>query len=66
MAKVIVNTLREASELCRAYIEGEGLGGGNWTGGKVTNADGGFVAKVSFNGRLWDSMDWQTQKEIAL
>ena len=58
-----VATLGDAAVACRAYIVRNGLGGGNWTGGKVTQK-GKFVAKVSFNGRLWDSLDWQTQQEI--
>lgn len=48
-----VRTLRQASMLCRLYIERNQLGGGNWTGGAVRNAEGKIVARVSYNGRVW-------------
>lgn len=48
-----VATLREASEACRAYISNHDLGGGNWTGGDVFDADGKQIAHVSYNGRVW-------------
>lgn len=60
-------TLQEAAQKCRAYIERNGLGGGNWTGGAVFfGSDRGCVpgmeqvATVSYNGRIWD----MTGKEI--
>jgi len=53
---VSVATLRDASNACRAYIEKNGLGGGNWTGGQVIqgNKD---IARISYNGRIWDMND---------
>lgn len=45
--------LAEASRLCRAYIEENNLGGGNWSGGDVL-LRGKRVARVSYNGRVWD------------
>lgn len=45
-------SLREASALCRKYIEEHDLGGGNWDGGDVY-VKGTVVAKVSYNGRVW-------------
>lgn len=50
--KVEVASLAEASQACRAYIERNGLGGGNWTGGNVTD-NGKTIARVSYNGRVW-------------
>lgn len=29
------------------------LGGGNWSGGQVYNAEGRVIAEVSYNGRVW-------------
>lgn len=45
---------KHASELCRQYIELHDLGMGNWTGGAITDQTGQQVAKVSYNGRIWD------------
>ena len=60
-------SLQECSDKCLEYIDRNGLGGGNWTGGAVFfRKDGsaltGFVqvAKVSYNGRIWD----MTGKEL--
>jgi len=53
---VTVATFAEASAVCRAYIERNGLGGGNWTGGQVFEDDQ-QIASVSYNGRVWDTHD---------
>lgn len=49
---VEVSGFPEASKVCRDYIEKNGLGGGNWTGGQVKDS-GAHVARVSYNGRVW-------------
>jgi hypothetical protein len=50
----LVASLAEASRVCREWIEGNQVGGGNWTGGKVTDrATGTVIAQVSYNGRTW-------------
>ena len=51
---VPVNSMSEASALCMAFMEQWELGGGNWSGGQIRNADGVEIAQVSFNGRVWD------------
>ena len=51
--EVEVASLAEASRACRAYIERNGQGGGNWVGGKVTDDAGRHVADISYNGRAW-------------
>ena len=48
-----VATFQEAAAECRAYIERNNLGGGNWTGGQVFADKKTQVARVSFNGRVW-------------
>ena len=53
---VTVSTFAEASEVCRAYIKRNELGGGNWTGGQVFD-DNRQIARVSYNGRVWDRDD---------
>ena len=51
-----VNSIHEASKVCREYIDRNHLGGGNWTGGNVFH-DGELVARISYNGRTWDTSD---------
>lgn len=51
-----IASLEAASIMCRAYIEGWDLGGGNWTGGQIFE-NGKQIAKVSYNGRIWDMDD---------
>lgn len=46
----------EAVAFCRAYIGEFNLGGGNWTGGQVYRG-GHQVARISYNGRVWDMDD---------
>lgn len=48
-----VSSLAEAARACRRYIEENGLGGGNWAGGQVF-ASGEQIARISYNGRVWD------------
>jgi len=52
---VEVASYREASRVCRAYIDDYDLGCGNWTGGTVYSdrARRRKVARVSYNGRVW-------------
>lgn len=45
-------TLIDASRTCRAYIDANNLGSGNWSGGDVFE-DGVKVARISYNGRIW-------------
>lgn len=47
-----VDSLTEASDVCRQYIDTYELGGGNWTGGAVYQ-DGRQIAHISYNGRIW-------------
>ncbi|MDB2686640.1 hypothetical protein N9Y42_05465 [Mariniblastus sp.] len=49
---VVVGTLDEAQSKCKAFIENNELGSGNWAGGHVFANDW-LVAYISFNGRLW-------------
>ena len=51
---VTVSSFVEASAVCRAYIDRNGLGGGNWTGGEVFADDGTRLGRISYNGRVWD------------
>ena len=59
-----VASLADASKACRAYIAHFELGGGNWLGGEVKKA-GTVIAKISYNGRVWEPGAWPT-KEIQL
>lgn len=63
---VEVNSLKEASEVCREYCNRHDLGGGSWTGGEITE-DGKVIGHVSFNGRVWDRNPWTSgAKELAI
>lgn len=50
---VPVDSLWQASAMCRSYIQTYGLGAGNWAGGAIVNDDGLPLARVSFNGRVF-------------
>ncbi len=56
-----VATLEGASLICLKYIAGWELGGGNWDGGQVYKGNK-QIARVSYNGRVWDLND----KEIFI
>jgi len=61
-----VETLQQASEVCRSYIAFCRLGGGNWTGGKVYNRNIELVALVSYNGRVWTpEPDWNDRTVLV-
>jgi len=54
-------TLQAAADFCREYIQRNGLGSGNWTGGSVfirnnesRESELVQVATVSYNGRIWN------------
>lgn len=52
---VAVDDFAAASAAARAYIERNGLGGGNWSGGDITQGrNSRVIAHVSYNGRVWD------------
>lgn len=51
--RVGADSLEEASRICRAYMDRNELGGGNWNGGNVYE-NGKLVAEVSYNGRVWE------------
>jgi hypothetical protein len=54
---VEVKSFLEASQTCRAFIEKNGLGAGNWAGGNIYDENGQKIAKVSYIGRVWDKKD---------
>lgn len=62
---VEVATFAEASALCRAYIERNHLGAGNWAGGKITAA-GKAIGKISYNGRASDAQGNPIPEEPAV
>lgn len=48
-----VASLEEASKLCRKYIDGFDLGGGNWTGGEVRDKLGKVLGRIAYNGAIF-------------
>lgn len=59
---VPVDSLVDARRLALDFIRAWDLGGGNWIGGEVAS-DGKVVARISYNGRIWDA---GTGKEIPI
>lgn len=52
---VFADTIEELQQAVRDYIEEYDLGGGNWTGGQVSEtATGKKVGYISYNGRYWE------------
>lgn len=51
---VPVADLQEASALARRYITAFNLGAGNWAGGIVADHLGQAVARIAYNGRVFD------------
>jgi hypothetical protein len=47
-------TIEEAQNIQSDYLGEYDLGGGNWCGGNITHM-GKIVARMSFNGRVWES-----------
>lgn len=48
-----VQSLHEASTVCRAYIERKDLPASKWPEAPIVD-NGQIVAKVSYNGRIWN------------
>lgn len=62
LREVIVTSLGEAVTACGRFIDANGLGGGNWTGGSVRR-DGEEVARISYNGRIWPAGQYKPGAE---
>ena len=56
-------TFGEASKACTTYIEDNELGSGNWSGGQIYHPTKGYIAFVSYNGRVWKPLDINTNCE---
>lgn len=52
-----VGSLYDAADAVRDFIESNGIGAGCFTGGDVYDANGDWIAWVSYNGRIWDEHD---------
>ena len=52
--KKVVATLKDARSACMEFIATNDLGSGNWFGGEIYDINGMQVARVSYNGRVWD------------
>lgn len=60
---VKVNDLTTARALCFKAISELRNGAGDWEGGDIRR-DGKLVARLSPNGRLWDTKPWPECKEL--
>lgn len=67
-AFVEVNSLKQAVEFCREFISRFNLSSSNWLGGLIVDDNFNFVARVSYNGRVWNNTEdnWKIAKEIAI
>ena len=61
-----VGSLKEASLLTRKFIDTFKLSSSNWIGGKVCDENFNPIARISYNGRVWDNEDWKIAKEIEI
>lgn len=61
---VKVGSLKEASDTVSDYIKKHNLASSNWTGGQVVDDNRNFVAKVSYNGRIWDSENYPANEIV--
>ncbi len=61
-----VSSIKEASLLCRKFINVFNLGSSNWRGGSIVDENYNFIAMVSYNGSVWDNENWKIAKEIEL
>jgi hypothetical protein len=52
---ILVDSIAAASAACMDFISAHELGGGNWNGGQIRNKRNKQIARVSFNGRVWDN-----------
>jgi hypothetical protein len=53
-----VQDFAHASRVCLGYISLHNLGGGNWSGGRITDRKGVEVGRVSYNGKVWGPGEW--------
>lgn len=60
-----VDSLKDASSLCRMFIKYYDLGSSSWTGGRVIDEESNFIAHISYNGRVWADENYPSE-EIKL
>lgn len=67
-AFVEVNSLKQAVEFCREFISRFNLSSSNWLGGLIVDDNFNFIARVPYNGRVWNNTEdnWKIAKEIAI
>lgn len=61
-----VSSIKEAVLICQTFIDSFNLGSSNWNGGLVIDETSNFIARISYNGRVWDNFDWTIAKEIEI
>ena len=57
---VAVSSLKEASDIYCAARDKSGFGSSRMRDGVIRNEAGQFVARVSYNGRVWGSECWHS------
>lgn len=61
-----VSSLCEARQLCLDYIQRLNLGGSGWAGGRIIDENHNFIARISYNGRVWSDEEFKNSKEIII
>ncbi len=57
-------TLQEAKEIVKKFVSGKRVS--VCMGADVFDDDNKFVARITYNCRIWDSQDWNTANEILV
>ncbi|MEA4984244.1 hypothetical protein SDC9_62923 [bioreactor metagenome] len=67
-AFIEINSINHAVILCRDFISKFNIGSSNWRGGLIVDKNFNFIARVSYNGRVWNNTEenWRTAKEITI
>lgn len=67
-AFIEVNSIKQAVVLCSEFISRFNLGSSNWMGGLIVDDNFNFIARVSYNGKVWNNTieNWKIAKEITV
>lgn len=63
-----IQSIIHGVKLCREFITQFNLLSSNWMGGLIVDENYNFLARVSYNGRVWDNTleNWKIAKEIEI
>lgn len=61
-----IENILSAKKLCQNFIDEFNLGSSDWIGGRIVDENFNFIARVSYNGNIWDNEDFSKAKKIEL